>query len=192
MYASNVKRNSVCHYLRRTKGNSLIKIVWHTVFTQRLWEVKKLCTLSAHRMLFFFRWCCLEVEVWQLSDSFYPAAAAPACQPRSHRIRTISPLFIFVSWQVYLTAGAVDENLLNLKTCRDGVTNETLSFWKNMISCKETWMIFSVVNQLTVKHLGTVIYMANSASFIGKMTHFFLTIRRNFSINSAMKKLQKL
>ena len=97
MYASHVKRNSVCHYLRRTKGNSLIKIVWHTVFTQRLWEVKKLRTLNAHRTLFFFCWCCLEVEVWQLSDSFYPAAAAPACQPRSHRIRTISPLFIFVS-----------------------------------------------------------------------------------------------
>ena len=72
------------------------------------------------------------------------------------------------------------------------MVSQTLYFSEKCDILQRNWMIFSVVNQLTVRHLGTVLYMANSSFFIEKITHLFLTIRQKISFNSAMRKLQKL
>ena len=59
-----------------------------------------------------------------------------------------------------------DENLLNLKACRDVLKNESLSSSeKHDILLKKTFMSFSVVNPLTLWLLGTALYIAY-ASFI--------------------------
>ena len=60
-----------------------------------------------------------------------------------------------------------DENLLNLKACRDVLKNESLSSSeKHDILLKKTFMSFSVVNPLTLWLLGTVLYITLNASFI--------------------------